>query len=149
MTGPEHYERAGRLLEQATGILDASVAPEDRDGLVARQAGVASMATAHAVLSLAAAVGLSAHLDAADGGAISPGRRSPTSALRPPSRASAANLPSSGSRSLSGKNRSSSATEPTSAVQAPNCVTRSHVPSRRSGVPTSVTTRTRQPPEAR
>jgi hypothetical protein len=73
----------------------------------------------------------------------------PNSALRPPSRASAANLPSSGSRSLSGKNRSSSATEPTSAVQAPNCVTRSHVPSRRSGVPTRVTTRTRQPPEAR
>lgn len=47
-------------------MLEANVAPEDRAELVARQAAVASMATAHALLAAAAATGLSVHLDIGD-----------------------------------------------------------------------------------
>jgi hypothetical protein len=63
MNGPDHYDRAEELLEHAAAMLDTEVAPEDRAELVARQAAVASMATAHALLAAAAAIGLSAHLD--------------------------------------------------------------------------------------
>jgi hypothetical protein len=66
MTGPEHYRRAEQLLEHAAAMLKADVAPEDSAELVQRQAAVASMATAHAVLAAAAAFGLSAHLDVSD-----------------------------------------------------------------------------------
>ena len=66
MTGPDHYGAAERLLEHAAGMLATNVAPEDRAELVQRQAAVASMATAHAVLAAAAAIGLSAHLDISD-----------------------------------------------------------------------------------
>jgi hypothetical protein len=66
MTGPQHYAASERLLEHATSMLDAVVAPEDRAELVARQAAVAAMAHAHAVLAVAAAVGLSAHLERLD-----------------------------------------------------------------------------------
>jgi hypothetical protein len=50
-------------------MLDVAIAPEDRADLIARQAAIASMATAHAVLAAAAAIGLSAHLDATDASA--------------------------------------------------------------------------------
>jgi len=66
MTGPEHYQQAERLLEHASAMLDARVEPEMEGELVPRQAAVAAMASAHAVLALAAATGLSAHLDPAD-----------------------------------------------------------------------------------
>lgn len=66
MTGPEHYALAENLLEHAASMLETNVAPEDRAELVARQAAVASMATAHALLAGAAATGLSAHLDIGD-----------------------------------------------------------------------------------
>jgi hypothetical protein len=66
MTGPGHFREAERLLEHEASMLDIEVAPEDRAELVQRQAAVASMATAHAVLAAAAAIGLSAHLDRAD-----------------------------------------------------------------------------------
>jgi hypothetical protein len=64
MNGPQHFRQAEKLLEHAASMLDTDVAPEARAELVQRQAAVASMATAHAVL--AAAIGLSAHLDRAD-----------------------------------------------------------------------------------
>jgi hypothetical protein len=63
MNGPDHYRAAERLLEHAAGMLATDVAPEDRAELVQRQAAVASMATAHALLAAAATAGLSAHLD--------------------------------------------------------------------------------------
>jgi hypothetical protein len=63
MTGPDHYHAAERLLEHAAEMLAADVAPEDRAELVQRQAAIASMATAHALLAAAATAGLSAHLD--------------------------------------------------------------------------------------
>jgi hypothetical protein len=66
MTGPEHYRTAERLLEHAAEMLATSVSPEDRAELVQRQAAVASMATAHALLAAAASIGLSAHLDIGD-----------------------------------------------------------------------------------
>jgi hypothetical protein len=43
-------------------MLDVNLAPEDGAELVARHAAVATMATAHAVLAAAAAIGLSAPL---------------------------------------------------------------------------------------
>lgn len=66
MTGPDHYAAAERLLGHARAMLDVSVAPEVAAEHVQRQSAVASMATAHALLAVAAALGLSAHLDAAD-----------------------------------------------------------------------------------
>ena len=66
MTGPEHFRVAEQLLEHAGSMLDTSVAPEDRAELVQRQAAVASMASGHALLAVAASAGLSAHLDPAD-----------------------------------------------------------------------------------
>jgi len=66
MTGPEHYRAAERLLEHAAGMLATNVAAEDRAELVQRQAAVASMASAHALLAAAATAGLSAHLDIGD-----------------------------------------------------------------------------------
>jgi hypothetical protein len=66
MNGPQHFRQAEKLLEHAASMLDTDVAPEARAELVQRQAAVASMATAHAVLAAAAAIGLSAHLDRTD-----------------------------------------------------------------------------------
>jgi hypothetical protein len=66
VTGPEHYQLSEQMLEHARSMLDIDVAAEDRAELVQRQAAVASMATAHAVLAAAAAIGLSAHLDIGD-----------------------------------------------------------------------------------
>jgi hypothetical protein len=66
VTGPEHYLQAERLLEHAAGMLGTEVAPEDRIEFVQCQAAIAGMASAHAVLAVAAAIGLSAHLDRAD-----------------------------------------------------------------------------------
>jgi hypothetical protein len=57
MNGPGHYALAESLLEHASEMLAANVAPEDRAELVQRRAAVASMATAHAVLAAAAATG--------------------------------------------------------------------------------------------
>jgi hypothetical protein len=62
MTGPDHFRRAEQLLEHASAMLDTEVAPQDRAELVARQAAVATMADAHALLAAAAALGLSARL---------------------------------------------------------------------------------------
>ena len=66
MTGPDHFRAAEQLLEHAASMLDTDVAAEDRTELVQRQAAIASMATGHALLAAAAAIGLSAHLDTAD-----------------------------------------------------------------------------------
>ena len=66
MTGPDHYSAAERLLEHAASMLETNVAPEERAELVQRQAAVASMATGHALLAAAAAIGLSAHLEPSD-----------------------------------------------------------------------------------
>jgi hypothetical protein len=66
MTGPDHYQQAERLLEHAAAMLDTDVGPGDRAELVERQGVVASMATAHAVLAAAAALGLGGRLDVAD-----------------------------------------------------------------------------------
>jgi hypothetical protein len=62
MTGPDHYKAAEKLLEQASSMLSTNVAPEERTELVIRQAVMAMQGAAHAVLALAAATGLSAHL---------------------------------------------------------------------------------------
>jgi hypothetical protein len=66
VTGPAHYKLSEQLLEHAASMLSTDVAPEDRAELVQRQAAVASMATAHAVLAGTAVAGLSAHLDTID-----------------------------------------------------------------------------------
>jgi hypothetical protein len=63
-SGPEHYRRAEQLLEHAAGMLAENVAREDVAELVARQAVVVSEASAHAVLAVAAVLGMSAPLDA-------------------------------------------------------------------------------------
>lgn len=55
-----------QLLEHAASKLSTAVAPEDRDELIQRQAAVASMATAHAVLAAAAMLGLGLHLGRPD-----------------------------------------------------------------------------------
>jgi hypothetical protein len=66
MTGPDHYKAAEKLLEQASSMLSTNVAPEERTELVVRQAVMVMRGAAHAVLALAAATGLSAHLDSLD-----------------------------------------------------------------------------------
>ena len=66
MTGPDHFRAAEQLLDHAASMLDTDVAPEDRAELVQRQATVVSMATGHALLAAAAAIGLSAHLEPTD-----------------------------------------------------------------------------------
>jgi hypothetical protein len=60
MDGPGHYRKAEQLLGHAASMLDADVAPELRADLIQRQAAVATMAHAHALLAAAAAIGLSA-----------------------------------------------------------------------------------------
>jgi hypothetical protein len=65
MNGPSHYRRAEQLLEHTASLLDTDVAPELRGELIQRQAAIASMAHAHALLA-AAAIGLSAHLEVTD-----------------------------------------------------------------------------------
>jgi hypothetical protein len=66
MTGPDHYRAAEKLLDHAASMLGTDVAPHERAELVQRQAAVASMATAHAVLAAAAALGLGLHLGRPD-----------------------------------------------------------------------------------
>jgi hypothetical protein len=66
MTSTEHYLEAERLLGHAAAMLNTDVHSEDRAELVARQAEIVAMATAHATLAGAAVAGLSAHLDTAD-----------------------------------------------------------------------------------
>jgi hypothetical protein len=66
VTGPEHYQLSEQLLEHAASMLSTDVALEDRAELVQRQAAVASMATAHAVLAAAATLGLGLHLGRLD-----------------------------------------------------------------------------------
>jgi len=66
VTGPEHYQLSEQLLEHAASMLSTDVAPEDRAELIQRQAAVASMATAHAVLAAAATLGLGLHLGRPD-----------------------------------------------------------------------------------
>jgi hypothetical protein len=66
MNGPGHYRQAEQLLEHAAAMLDTDVGPEARAELIQRQAAVATMALAHALLAAAATIGLSAHLDRAD-----------------------------------------------------------------------------------
>lgn len=66
VNGPGHYRRAEQLLEHAASMLDIDVASELRGELIQRQAAVAAMAHAHAVLAAAAAIGLSAHMDVTD-----------------------------------------------------------------------------------
>ena len=64
MNGPQHFRQAEKLLAHAASMLDTNVAPEALAELVQRQAAIASMATAHAVL--AAGRDLSAYLDRTD-----------------------------------------------------------------------------------
>jgi hypothetical protein len=66
MTSTEHYLEAERLLERAASMLNTDVHPQDRAELVARQAVIVAMASAHAALADAAVAGLSAHLDTLD-----------------------------------------------------------------------------------
>jgi hypothetical protein len=65
MTSTDHYVEAERLLEHAASMLNTDVHPQDRAELVARQAVIVAMASAHAALADAAMAGLSAHLDTA------------------------------------------------------------------------------------
>jgi hypothetical protein len=69
MTGPEHYRQAERLLEHSGRMLAEHVGDEGNGELLQRQAVAVDMATAHGLLAVAAAVGLSANLDAADASA--------------------------------------------------------------------------------
>jgi hypothetical protein len=62
VTGPQHFLRAEQLLEHAVTMLDANVAPERAAELVQRQLAVATLGQAHALLAVAATVGLSADL---------------------------------------------------------------------------------------
>ena len=66
VTGPEHYQLSEQMLEHAASMLSTDVAPEDRAELIERQAAVAAMATAHAVLAAAASLGLGLHLGRPD-----------------------------------------------------------------------------------
>src|SRR5580692_9665334 len=66
MTSTDHYVEAERLLEHAASMLNTDVHPQDRAELVARQAVIVAMASAHAALADAAVAGLSAHLDTLD-----------------------------------------------------------------------------------
>ena len=82
MTGPEHYREAERLQRHAAelagsfeGARAASEAERDH------RAAVLADAQVHATLALAAALGLSAHLDAAETRAWREGSSYPTDAL--------------------------------------------------------------------
>jgi hypothetical protein len=66
MTSTDHYLEADRLLQRAASMLNTDVYPQDRAELVARQAVIVAMASAHAALADAAVAGLSAHLDTGD-----------------------------------------------------------------------------------
>jgi hypothetical protein len=66
MTSTDHYLEAERLLEHAASMLSNDVHPQDSAELVARQAMIVAMASAHAELAGAAVAGLSAHLDTVD-----------------------------------------------------------------------------------
>lgn len=66
MTGPEHYVQAENLLEHAASMLGTEVGQDGAGEMVARQQAVATMATAHAVLAVAAVLGMSAPLDIPD-----------------------------------------------------------------------------------
>jgi len=68
MNGPARYRQAEQLLEHAAAMLGTDVAPEDNAELIHRQAAIATMAHAHALLAAAAAIALSAHLDWASAG---------------------------------------------------------------------------------
>lgn len=58
-TGAEHYLLAGQLLEHARFMLDTEAAPEHAAEFVQRQIAVATLGQAHALLAVAAAIGLS------------------------------------------------------------------------------------------
>jgi hypothetical protein len=66
MTSTDRYVEAERLLEHVASTLNTDVHPQNRAELVARQAVIVAMASAHAALADAAVAGLSAHLDTAD-----------------------------------------------------------------------------------
>jgi hypothetical protein len=66
MTSTDHYLEAERLLEHAASMLNTDVHPHDSAELVALQAAIIAMASAHAALADAAVAGLSAHLDTGD-----------------------------------------------------------------------------------
>lgn len=66
MTGPAHYQESERLLDRAAAMAAENVAPEDVPELLQRQALAVNMAIGHGLLAAAAAIGLSAHLDALD-----------------------------------------------------------------------------------
>ena len=65
MNGPDHYLEAERLLEHAAKMLETMSPPRTSPAREARGA-AAAMATAHALLAVAASTGLSAHLDSLD-----------------------------------------------------------------------------------
>ena len=69
MTGPEHYLAAERLQEHARALAAADDSPDAAETAARVQRRMADLAEAqlHATLALAAAVSLSAHLDAPDG----------------------------------------------------------------------------------
>jgi hypothetical protein len=48
MTSTDHYLEAGRLLQHAASMLNTDVHPHDSAELVARQAVIVTMASAHA-----------------------------------------------------------------------------------------------------
>jgi hypothetical protein len=66
VNGPGHCKIAKELLEHAARMVDTDLAAEDRAELGQRQAAVATMATAHATLAQAVAVGMSAPMAQAD-----------------------------------------------------------------------------------
>jgi hypothetical protein len=66
MTSTDHYLEAERLLQHAASMLNTDVHPQDNAELVALQAVIVAMASAHAALADAAVAGLSAHLDTGD-----------------------------------------------------------------------------------
>lgn len=66
MTGPEHYREGERLLEHAARMLAEPVGDDGTAELLQRQAAAVGMATAHGLLAVAAAVGLSGQMGTAD-----------------------------------------------------------------------------------
>jgi hypothetical protein len=66
VTGPEHYLAAERLQEHARALAAADESPDAAEATARVQRRMADLAEAqlHATLALAAAAGLSAHLDA-------------------------------------------------------------------------------------
>ena len=68
MTGPEHYLAAERLQEHARALAAADASPDAAETAARIQRRMADVAAAqvHATLALAAAIGLSADLGAAD-----------------------------------------------------------------------------------